>query len=101
MDEAKYGLVMLIHAKLPGPRTALLSTLKQIIYFFRLFRFNFILRSDTSNQDGNNKHHQLCAPFHFYSIIPMLLLGKLKLCFLPFANDDIPVSLTLEPLVTS
>jgi hypothetical protein len=30
----------------------------------------------------------------------MLLLEKLKLCFLPFASDGIPVSLALQPFVT-
>jgi hypothetical protein len=35
----------------------------------------------------------------FYSIIPMLLLEKLELFFLPFANDSIPVSPNLRPFV--
>jgi hypothetical protein len=47
MDEAKYGFVIVIHAKLPGPRCALLSALKQSIYFFGIFSVSILSRGVT------------------------------------------------------
>lgn len=91
---------IVIHATLTGPRSALLCTLKQSIYFFRIFSASVLSCGVTQAIRMVTINIINAVPCSIYSIIPMLLLEKLKLCFLPFANDGIPVSLALQPFVT-